>query len=255
MRVIDLTLPLYEGMPYGDIYPFETPFRIEMFGNSRMKREIYHMNGEPGTRRMMGSGGLKIEDGNIVLQDVAIVHIGPKGAGEQVTIQDIERGVAQADIHEGDGLIFHTGWGDDERWRKMGLDWELMCPYYGVDEVFQKIAEVMVANKSKLFCYDTANAYNMRERWKTWIDKKPKPKSWPSDDSKEWLEAWEKDESIGPPVVPGKLLGRLGAIGATYIGAVVNVGAIKKPRVKLIALPLKILGVGLSPCNVIAIEE
>ena len=254
MRVIDLTIPLYEGMSYGNIYPFETPFKIETFGNSRMKREIFTMNAEPGTRRLMGPDG-KMEDGIVVLQDTAIVDVGRKGPEEKVTPEEIENGMAAADFREGDAFILRTGWGDNESYRKMGDDWEWMCPCIGRDDTFQKIAEVMAAKKSKLFCYDTPNAYDMPDRWKTWTDKKPKPKLWPSAESKAWIDAWTKDASVGPDLSPDKLFGRLTAIGVTLIGALVNTGEIKKKRVKLIALPLKVEGSPMGPCNVVAIEE
>lgn len=259
MRIIDLTMPLYEGMGYSTIYPLETPFKIETIG-TRWTRQIFHINGEPGTRRIMLSGaggadGKKATASNIVLQDTAIVDVGHKGPDEKVTPEDVERGFANADFREGDAVIFRTGWGDNESYRKLGQDYEWLSPTFGRDDTFKKMAEYMGPKKSKLFCYDTANCLDMKTRYKKWLDIKPRPKPWPSPEAKEFLDKWTKDETMVNLGKPGEMLGRLSALGITAIGALVNCGDIKKKRVKLIALPLKVDGATLAPCNVIAIEE
>ena len=43
--------------------------------------------------------------------------------------------------------------------------------------------------------------------------------------------------------------------GRMAVGGVVNCGAITKPRVKLVILPLKAKGGHIAPCSVVALED
>lgn len=256
MRIISLTMPLYAGMGYGNLSFLETPFKLQIIG-SRVKREVFTIGGESGTRRQTLRTGT-IENSDVVLQDTAIVDVGPKGHEEEVTPEDVERGMAKADFREGDAVIFRTGWGDNESYRKLGIDYEFLSPHFGDDPTWIKIAEIMKAQKSKLFCHDTANCLNMKKRYKKWLESKtPRPRPWPSPEAKAWIKKWETDLSLAPLTEgeKGRHLNRLGEMGVTVIGALVNCGAIQKKRVKLIALPLKVEGVKHAPCNVVAIEE
>lgn len=258
MRVINLTHPLYEGMSFGSLWPQERPFEIDnikSWDTHGLRLDNFNVYCEQGTRLLLYSSladfrnGPKIDEVNIVLQDTVVVDV-PKGPKEIVTGKEVERACAKADFREGDALIVRTGWGDDERYLKLGEDYQLMSPYYGGDEDWKIICEIMVAKKSPLFCYDTANASDMVQKHIEWLEQRPRPKTWPSPEAKAWVA---KHTQLKIAQRAGML--RLNAAKINLIGGLVNCGEIKKERVKLIALPLRVKGVGAAPVNVVAVEE
>ena len=267
MRVINLTMPLYEGMGVGRIYPQESEFIIESItsweeGGARL--DVFHVYCEQGTRLIMPSILLMdkdkptVDEANIVLQDTVIVDI-PKGTGEVITVEDIEQALPKADWQPGDALLIRTGWGDNERYLEMGEDFWTRCPFYQGDDVWKKIVEFMKAKQSNIFCYDTANAADMNALYSDWMAMKPRPKTWPSPEAKERMkkrvqQRWEDFAKWSNPE-EGQGLFRLTRAGMMAIGGLINCGQIKKSRVKLIALPLRVKGVAMAPCHVVAIEE
>ena len=262
MRVIDLTIPLYEGMSFGRVYPQERPFEIETISSwdTGLRLDNFSVYCEQGTRLILCSldaackDGPKIGDVNIVLRDMVVVDV-PKGPSELVTAEEVERAIAKVDFREGDAVLFRTGWGDDKRYSKLGVDYELTCPHFGSDDTLKKIVEIMKAKKSDLFCYDTANCTDMNATFKDWVSQKPLPPTWPSPQAKERM-AKRVAERLAVKIPPeGVGLFRLTRAGINLIGGLVNCGEIKQERVKLIALPLKVKEVPVAPCNVVAVEE
>ncbi|MBI2303583.1 MAG: hypothetical protein HYU86_02405 [Chloroflexi bacterium] len=100
MRIVELTMPLYEGMGYGNVYPQERPFEIRWlyppeYGSSRA---VYIMSNEPGTRLLLPSSRVERRDAprldeidlrQFVMRDAAILDV-PKGALEVVRAEDID---------------------------------------------------------------------------------------------------------------------------------------------------------------------
>lgn len=262
MRLVDLSLPLYEGMSAGRLFPQERPFQIEgimTWEQHGMRMDTYSIYSEQGTRLIMYSivaprrDGPKLDEAKIVLQDTVVIDI-PKGPGEAITAEDIESAVVKADYREGDALLIRTGWGDNERYRVLGDDYVLKSPYYDGDRTWRKLLEIMTAKRSHLFCYDTANAGNMVKVLEEWLAQKPLPKSWPSPEARAYVKKMAAGLSKRTMVEGGLGLFRMCHAKINLLGGLVNCGEIKKERIKLIALPLKVQGGTMAPCNVVAIE-
>ncbi len=261
-RVIDLTMHIYEGMGIGRVFPQEQEFIIEdvlTYEQHGLRLCRFTMWQEPGTRLNLGSLAAsrrnqpkldEIDLGELYEKNTIILDI-PKAAEEEVTPEEVEQAFDKADYREGDWVIIHTGWGDNQRYFGLGDDYALKSPHYS-NEATQKLAEIMSANKSKLFGYDTASmGHPAKYIIPEWCQQKPRPKGWPSDEAKEYIRNYtaEKLKADWGGVMP------LPQAGIMILGGLVNVGVLKKKRVKLTIFPLKIKGVGGGPCRVAAIEE
>ncbi|MBI2979578.1 MAG: cyclase family protein [Chloroflexi bacterium] len=237
MRLIDLTMALYEGVPnvHGHaafknhpIWP--SPFKAELVRTYEDGAEfyVYTMFCEPGTRFILPSyrkayrhdvRTLETADINkLILRDAVILDV-PKEAGDFVRPDDLEKAFNKAPVQRGDALLIRTGWGDDDRHLKLGLGYREKSPHF-IDTACHKLMGLLARNDSEMWLYDTC-------------------------------------EMTTPKVDP--VSGRSGTFtiraGLTAIGGIVNAGAIKKPRVKLVILPIKIKGAHMGPCNVIAVED
>lgn len=261
-RIVDLTMHIYEGMGIGRVFPQEQEFIIEdvfTYEKHGMRLCRFTMWQEPGTRLNIGSLSasrrhqLKLDEldlNDLYERDAVVLDI-PKNAGEAVTAKEVEDAFAKADYREGDWVVIHTGWGDNQRYFELGDDYALKSPYYS-DEGTARLAEIMTANGSGLFGYDTASAgHPAKHIIPEWSERKPRPAGWPSAEAKEYVNNYtpEKIMEDWAGVMP------LPQAGIMILGGLVNLGALKKPRVKLTIFPLKIKGVGGGPCRVAAIEE
>jgi len=263
MRLIDLTLPLFEGMGIGNCYPTERSFEIEPIVRWEDPRgirlETYSMYAEQGTRFVLPSAvrtrkdETKIDEvdlKDIVFRDTVVIDI-PKEANEAITVEEVESACVRADFREGDALLVRTGWGDVERLDELGDDYELTTPYF-LDEACARIVEILRQKKSNLFCFDTANMGNWKFVKAEWCSRKPRPSSWPSPEARKFVaEVYSK--RIIPP--EGEWATRLAMAGIMQLGVLANCMEIKKERVKLIILPLRVRGAVMSPCHVVAVEE
>lgn len=261
-KVIDLTMHIYEGMAIGRTFPQEQQFIIEdvfTYEKQGMRLSRFTMWQEPGTRFNLGSISAKRRDtikldeidlNNYYEKETVILHI-PKGPGEAIQVEEIEQAFAQADYREGDWVVIRTGWGDNERYFELGDDYAIKSPYYS-DAAAKKLAEIMSANKSSVFGYDTASmGHPNKHIIPKWVEQNPRPAGWPSPEAKEFVGNYTPEMLIEDwgGVMP------LPQAGIQILGGLVNLGSISKERVKLTILPLKIKGVGGGPCRVVAIEE
>ncbi|MDP3880255.1 MAG: cyclase family protein [Dehalococcoidales bacterium] len=239
MKVIDLTMALYEEMASGYSHPafkshpiWPQPFKKEMTGGttSGSQFHVYTAFCEAGTRillpgyrqeyREADKARLHTVDLNrLVLRDTVVLDV-PKGAEEFIDPEEIEAAFKKAPVQKGDALLVRTGWGDNDRYIKMGLDYKEKGPHY-TGEAASKLKELMLQNGSDIFLYDCCDMNGTDKR------------------------TGRSHSAFGAICSPG-------IIG---VGGVVNCGAITKPRVKLIALPLKARDAWFAPCSAIAIEE
>jgi kynurenine formamidase len=233
MRIIDMTLPLYNGVPahaYGtsvfkDHPLFPYPFKMEAAATYEANNDeyfIYTMAPEPGTRVVLASGTFKddptldlLDLKRLVLRETVVLDI-PKKASEVITAEDLENAFKKSPVKKGDALFIRTGWGDNESYAKLGLDYKYKSPRFN-DETQAKLTELLKKAQSDMFVLDTSEISD--------------------------------PEKFGPGA------GWLWRKGIIIVGGLVNGGEIKTPRVKLTILPLKIRGGHSSPARVMAIEE
>jgi len=139
--IIDLTMHIYEGMAIGRVFPQEQEFIIEdvlNYDDHGLRLCRFTMWQEPGTRINLGSLAAprrdqpkldEIDLNDLYEKDTVILDI-PKEAEESVTAEDVEEAFNKADYREGDWVIVHTGWGDNQRYFELGDDYALKSPYY-----------------------------------------------------------------------------------------------------------------------------
>jgi len=264
MKIIDLSMTIYEGCPIGDVWPYDTPFAIEeIFSHEKHGFRSFKMSMSSegtGTRFMVESTFDIAKDGmtidrvdlnKIVLRDTAILDI-PKGASEGIVAADIDRALETADYRPNDAVIIRTGWGDNERYRTMGNDTVLKAPYW-TREGSLRLTGIMKDNGSDLMIYDSnrladfvgTNAYG------DWAHRNPVPRPWPSEEAIEVQQNFVKDDTTYEcssylPFVENRIM---------VVAAAVNCGSITAKRAKIIALPLKVEGACGIPCRIVAIEE
>ena len=256
MKMTDITMPLYEGMGPGSVFPEETEFMIEditSYEENLVRLVRLTMFQEPGTRLMLGSiladqkDGMKVDElplSEIVLKDACILNL-PAGERHAISGEEVKASVENAALQPGDALLFHTGWGDNERYFAMGDQYSLKGPWF-TDDACAAIVEACKANQSNIFGYDTANCmdYSGMENW--W-GQSPRPKNWPSPEAKAYLKGMQFSGQSGTLEIL--------ANGIMLLGGIVNLGAIGNERVKLIALPLKLKGLGGGPARAVVIDE
>ncbi|MBI2288468.1 MAG: cyclase family protein [Chloroflexi bacterium] len=235
MKIIDLTAPLYNGQPgmygFGGCRTAPTwpePFKATetmSYNPDGMRFNVYTIFCEPGTRFILPSFRKDYKDdvtldtvdiNKTILRDAVVIDV-PKGDDEIVQADELEAAFKKAPVKKGDALIIRTGWGDNQRYFKIGRLYQENSPHFN-NASAEKLMELMQKNGSDLWTYDVESMNG--------LDKKS--------------------------LTRGGFTIRAGMVA---IGGVVNCGAITKPRVKLIAAGLKAKGGHMSPCTVVAIEE
>lgn len=256
MRMIDITMPIYEGMGQGSVFPEETEFIVEditTYEDNLVRLVRLTMFQEPGTRLMLGSimaahkDERKVDEiplPEIVLKDACILHL-PAGERHGITAEEVRASFNKSSAQKGDALLFHTGWGDNERYLELKDNYPLRSPWF-TDGACDTIVEIFKANGSNIFGYDTANCMDYKPM-EGWWGQTPRPKNWPSAEAKAYLKGVKFTGEKGTLYVMDS--------GVTLLGGIVNLGEIKKERVKLIALPLKLKGLGGGPTRAVVIEE
>ena len=139
-RVINLTIPFYPFMPVGNVWPQDPSFRprpIMTHAEQGVRVDYLAVHSESGTRIMTKATydpkfpkiG-EIDLGQLVDMPTVVVDI-PKKAGEEITAADIDaRVTADPEYRTGDAILIRTGWGDDERFRKMGDAYTTTTPHF-----------------------------------------------------------------------------------------------------------------------------
>ncbi len=243
MKIIDLTLPLYNGMSAGYAHPAfkahplwpESHKTTETFSyepgmgadalSAGMRFHVYTIFCEPGTRFIMSSFRKQFRDeatldtvdmNKLIFRDAVIIDI-PKADDEIVEADEFEAAFKKAPYQKGDALFIRTGWGDNQKYLKMGRLWSDNGPHFNAGSA-ERLMDIMEANGTDMWLYDLCDIAG--------LDKKT-----------------------------GKRGGFAIRSGMMAVGGVVNCGAITKPRVKLMIMPLKAKGGHMAPCSVAALEE
>ena len=235
MGLIDLTMPLYAGMPGGHgSRGFEThpmwpePFKMEetrSYESAGMEMHVFTVFCEARSSLILASFRKEFKSGStldtidlnkLVMRDTVILDV-PKGEDGIVEAEELETAFNKAPCQKGDGLLVRTGWGDDERYLKLGVAYRENSPHLN-NASAEKLMELMAKNESDLFLFDMCDMSGVDKR-------------------------------------TGIRGGFAMHAEQIFVGGLVNCGEIKKERVKLIILPLKVKGVAMAPCYVVAIEE
>lgn len=260
-RFIDLTLPLYDWMPVGNVWAWDVPFQtepivtIEKNGFELFKITMFS---ETGTRlmipRMQHADAPtvdKINHEELMLRQTVVVDL-PKGSEEEISEQEIRDALEGVDFPCGSALLVRTGWGDDERWEKIGDDYARNTPHWS-PEAAVYVCDWLIERNSNLILSDVAY-YGRGEKYvlPLWGSKPAWERPpFPSIEAKRFLAEYDRTKSEedwdSPPIFNKK--------GIMFVGACCNCNQITKDKVDIIVVPMKIKGAAGASCNVIAIEE
>ncbi len=261
-NLINLTLPLYSYMPVGNVWAWDTPFvstPIKTIAEHGAALDHFKFHSETGTRLMMRAtydpSAPKVRDldfAKLVQRQTVVINI-PKGPEEEITAEDIEeRVLPDPDYRQGDVLLIHTGWGNDERYRKIGDDYAIRTPHFS-DSGSRRLATVMRDKGTDILAIDVAyigncGRYYQRNEWVSLPPWRRPP--WPSEQAKIYLRHYTP-EKVHSDWTASEPLHEAGLV----LAALCNVNKIASKRVKLTALPLFLETCAGAPVTVVAEEE
>jgi kynurenine formamidase len=261
MRIVDLTLPLYNYMPVGNVWAWDVPFQSEpitTYERNGYELHMITMHSEAGTRLMIQAmthaDAARVDQLDLrefVLRDSVVVDT-PCGIDGVVTAEDIDNAFTGVDVRRGDAVLIRTGWGDGERWVALGDDYARRTPYIG-KEAAQRLVERCRATDSNLVGSDVAY-WGRGDRYQRpeWADKPAWERHpYPSLQAKRYLASYTRAKALEDFQSPAVLT----AANIHFIGAMANLGALERRRFKLIVLPLKIQGARGATCRAVAVED
>jgi len=235
MKIIDLTMPLYNGQPAGHEHwgfkghpmwpePFNVTDTMSYEANGR-RFHVFTVFSEPGTRLILASYKKDFQDEptldtvdlkKLIHRPTVIIDM-PKSAEEIIEPEELEAAFLKSPVRKGDALLIRTGWGDNQRYFSMGHAYRHKSPHYNAASA-DKLMDLLRQNDSDLWLYDNCDMAGV-------------------------------DKRTG---IRGGFTIRSGMMA---VGGVVNCGSITEPRVKLVILPLKAKGCHIAPCSVLALED
>jgi kynurenine formamidase len=243
--------------------PWEVPFKAE----KTVPKEVdwwdlgsFTLFSEPGTRFLCQPSKkvgdvFKKEINKLVLKDAVLLHIPkePKEGGNLITVEELKAATEKCPARPGDAIILHTGHGDNEKYFKLGEKWEPWSPCLA-PQTIAPLMEYLKKVNCSLYGYDTSNqswqCTDLCSLHREWAMRKPRPAP-NSPEAKEVAKQY---------ILSGKLAEEFKALvpftnSFDMIGCVVNCGAIKAERFKLIVAPLKVVDWGFVPATIYAIVE
>jgi len=276
MRLIDLTMPIWEGAGYGEILPFtNSPVRFleyMFYDRHGLRMTRMKLDGETGSTFMVPHQRMPFDTTplqpnpkfswildeipleRLVLRDTVILDIRVEESHE-IMPAEMETAITRAEYRKGDEVLLRTGWGTRQKAYELGIDYYKRTPSIHYD------AAVLLAAKmdemgSSIFMTDCALVNPPRVQGNNWFrgdtPLAPLPKPWPSAEARERvLDPGAHKHGSPHPSSYGALIKKAMA-GCKCL---VDCDQITKPRVKMIILPLLIKKGGASPCRFIAVEE
>ena len=261
MRVVDLTLPLYDFMPVGNVWAWDVPFQTEpitTWDQHGYELTMITMHSETGTRLMIQAmtheraprvDELPLEP--FVMRPTVVVDA-PCGIDGALEPADIDRAFAGADFRDGDAVLVRTGWGDDRRWVELGDDYARRTPYV-TGAAAERLVEHLKARQSDLVGSDVAY-WGRGDRYQRpeWADKPAWERHpFPSLAARRYLAQYTREKALADFASPAVLT----AANISFIGAMCNLGSVSQRRVHLIVLPMKMQGGRGASCRVVAVEQ
>lgn len=266
MSVINLTLPLYPFMPVGNVWAWDSPFQLqEVMTAESHGVSAYHMSlhSETGTRLMLSAcyadDAPRVHqlDYRPFLNRPTIVVDIPKNADEEILPEDIDRTLAvDPDFQDGDAVLIRTGWGNDERFRKLGDDYSRHTPHFSVAGA-ERLIEVMREKSSDVMLTDCAYIGNLgcEFMYREWSSREPWDRPpFPSQQARIYMRHYTRERGAGGGAPDWAASVPLHA-ALSPVAALANCGAITKKRISVTVLPLFIKGAAGAPCSVVGIED
>jgi kynurenine formamidase len=286
MRLVDLSMPIWEGGGYGEVLPMpNTPVSFTEYmtydwhGMRRTRMKFDDESGSPFMTIWQRAPHISapIEDGGIyqwhldevpldriIMRPTTILDV-PATGDYAITGEDIDRAVENADYQEGDEVLLRTGWGTRERAYEMGADYVLEGPGWSYESCM-RVGEIMRERHSAILMTDAPlimTAAYQGWGWSTGPERiVPRPKPWPSTEARErFLDLPKVDPTktaapAGRPASLGKG-GYRDLIKSTIAicKCLVEANQIQSKRVDMIMMPMLVKRGGASPCRFIAVEK
>ena len=276
MKLIDLTMPIWEGGGYGEILPFtNSPVRFSeymFYDQHGMRMTSMKLDGETGSPFMVPHQRMpfdmtplqpnpkfswtldEIPLERLILRDTTIIDVRAE-EGHEITPPEMAEAIRRADYHEGDEVLIRTGWGTRQKAYELGIDYYKRTPSIHYDAA-SVLATKMEEMGSAIFMTDCGLVNPPSVQGNNWFRGDtplvPLPKPWPSSEARERvLDLGAHKHGSSQPSSYGALIRKVMA-GCKCL---VDCDQISKNRVKMIILPLLIKKGGASPCRFIAVEE
>lgn len=261
LKYVDCTIPLYDFMPVGNVWAWDVPFHTEPITthkNNSYELWMITMHSEAGTRLMIKA----MQDPNaptvdklpleqLVNREAVVIDV-PCGFDGSVSKEQIIAGFENADYRDGDVVILRTGWGDDNRWEKLGDDYARHTTCIS-KEAAEELCRIMKEHNSDLAGSDVAY-WGRGDKYQgpLWADRPAWARNpFPSIEAKRFLAQYTPEKAIEDWESPNVMTTN----NINFIGAMVNLGEIKKQRVKITVLPMKLQGARGATCNVFVEQE
>lgn len=272
MKMIDLTMPIWDGYDPGEIVPMaNTPVSFteymtyEQHGLRRSRIKVDDESGSPFMTPLQGlphrvrpTSGRKylmtvdeVPLDRLILRDTCVLTV-PKGEGEGIVAADIEQALETADFRDGDAVLVRTGWGDGQKYYEMGPEYCVRTPYWEPSGSV-RLAEEMTKKNCDIIMTDVGLIIDIRIQGAGWYTQKPRPRGWPSAEARDRMLDAASGVVFAPP--GPSCYEPLISISIAMCKCLVNCGEISQKRVKMLILPLRVVEGGSVPARFIAIEE
>ena len=279
MRLIDLSMPIWEGAGYGEILPMpNTPVRFVeymLYTQNGIRLTQLKLDDETGSPFMtihqgaphrgapMRPGGRfdwKLDEiplDRLILRPTVVLDV-PGDDGHVITAEEIDAAVEAADYRDGDEVLVRTGWATTEKAYELGADYCLRSPSWSY-EACVRMGEIMEARQSSIVMTDCALIMTPAFQgygWSVGAERMvPRPKPWPSAEARERLMDLPPNTfSPAPPSVGRGGYGELIVKAIAICKCLVDAHQIQARRVQMLILPLLIKQGGAAPCRFIAVE-
>lgn len=221
-RLIDLSLPLHEGMLTFPAY-WHPVVEVTILGRHNLEgRASRKITFGTHTGTHMDAPLHFIENGSsidqvpleVMVGEAVVIDLTHKKDKEPITAEDLEKSGAGPKVQKCGRVVLHTGWA--EKW------WNTTKYFSDRPYMTREACEWLVKKGVKLVAFDMPDFDDPR------------------------------DSVVGKPAPLHLYMFQNNVI---VVESVTNLSQLKKDTFTLVALPLKILGSDASPARVIAIEE
>jgi kynurenine formamidase len=276
MTIHDLSMPVWEGAPYGEVLPFTNSsvrFTEYMFYEThgirrtqmKLDREtasplitiapaspFSRAPSQPNAKHHYTISDIPLD--LLVLRETTILDI-PAEAGHEITADEVEAALAVADFRPGDDILLRSGWGTTERAFTTGNEYYTAGPSLR-HEAGQLLARRMDEMDSHFFMTDLGLLNPPRVQGHNWFTGDtpivPLPKPWPSAEARERkVDLNGKTHASSEPSSFQAIIPKAVAIAKCLVDCNQIVGN----RFKSIILPLLIRDAGAFTTRIFAVED